>query len=220
MREKLNALRQLDWVFRPEMVEGNPEAVKRLVVHIERFFDDHVSDYQLLVIALDVAGKIGHPVLHQKVRSYLDHPHAGVARAAGRAQAHPVNEVLLANLIRSAYVMDDSSYMTRLVTTILETKDYQVGGNTDCFKGLKDLHKTAFDLLILDLNMPKMRGIDFLKRAREEGVCPRFVFILTSVRTQDDLIEIFKEGVNGIILKPFRPQDLFEKIAELKDKCQ
>ncbi|MDJ0836429.1 MAG: response regulator [Acidobacteriota bacterium] len=216
---KLQALRKLDWIFRPEMLTGDTDAVRRMVSQIERFLDSNLEDSDLEILAIEVAGKIGHPFLRRKLRHYLDNENPAVAAAAKQALSRPVNRVLLENLIQTVFSMDDSSYMTRTVTMILNAANYKAEGHNDCEEALDILDEKTFDLLILDLNMPQMRGVDFLRESRKRGVCPRFVFILTSVRTQEDLIEVFKEGVDGIILKPFRSEDLLEKISELKEKC-
>jgi len=216
---KMMALRKLDWVFRPEMLTGDPELVRKLVGHIERFLDDAIDDNVLEILAIEVAGKIGHPFLRRKLEAYVDHENQAIARAAKRALARPVNEAMLENMVRTVFSVDDSAYMTRTVTTILSSNGYEPRGENDIEAAFLHLSEKRYDLLILDLNMPAMRGVDFLRTVRERDICPRFVFILTSVRTHEDLIEVFKEGVDGIILKPFRAQDLLEKIAELKERC-
>jgi CheY-like chemotaxis protein len=174
----------------------------------------------LEILAIDVAGKLGHPYLRRKIREFLDHPSEAVVLSARRALAQPVNETLLEDMVRSVFAMDDSSYMTNLVTVILSKEGFEVNSCNDVNKGLEALKEKRYDLLILDLNMPGMRGVDFLRRARQMKIAPRFTFILTSVRTHEDLVEVFKEGVEGVILKPFRADDLLEKVSELKESSR
>jgi CheY-like chemotaxis protein len=201
------------------MLTGDPDLVRKLVSHIERFLEDSIEDSVLEVLAIEVAGKIGHPFLRRKLEGFLTHENEAVVRAAKRALARPVNKAMLENMVRTVFALDDSAYMTRTVTSILAANGYEPRGENDTEAAIAHLAGKRYDLLILDLNMPTMRGVDFLRKIRESDISPRFVFILTSVRTHDDLIEVFKEGVDGIILKPFRTQDLLEKIAELKEKC-
>lgn len=217
--ERLQALKQLDWIFRPEMVAGDPEGVKRLVLRIENVMDRDEDDLLILESAIEIAGKIGHPVLRAKIREFLEHDEFSIVSCAEEALQNPVSQILLDAMIESVFHIDDSQYMTRTTHQILESEGYISDGANDPKEAIEKLQKREFDLLILDLNMPKMRGLDFLKYIRKLDIAPRFTFVLTSVRNREELIEVFKEGVDGILLKPFRGEDLVEKVAEVKARC-
>lgn len=217
--ERIQALKQLDWIYRPEMVQGDPEGVRRLVKRIEYVMKHDKDDPMIEVLAIEVAGKIGHPALRQKIKEYVNHDNEKVAIAAVHALSQPVNEILLEHLIQRIFHIDDSSYMTRLVSVILQKEGYEAVGANDPKDALDLLRQADYDLLILDLNMPKMCGVEFLRSIRRMEISPRFTFVLTSVRNQDDLTEVFHEGVDGVLLKPFNAEDLLERIKELKEKC-
>lgn len=217
--ERLQALKQLDWIFRPEMIAGDPDGVKRLVLRIENVMTRDEDDLPILASAIEIAGKIGHPVLRAKVREFLDHEEFSIANSAEKALARPVNQSLLDTMIETVFHMDDSQYMTRSTAQLLKNEGFDATGANDPQAAIEVLQKREYDLLILDLNMPKMRGLDFLRYIRRLEIAPRFTFVLTSVRNKDELIAVFKEGVDGILLKPFQADDLLEKIAELKARC-
>ncbi len=216
--ERIQALRQLDWIFRPEMIAGDPAGVKRLALRIERMLESDAGDTLIEVLAIEVAGKIGHPALHKKIREYLEHGEAEVVSAARKALELPINPILEASLIKSIFHIDDSGYITRLAKTILESAGFTAMSANDPEHAIEALRGNEFDLLLLDLNMPRMRGFDFLRHARRLGVAPRYTFVLTSVRNQEELMEVFREGVDGVLLKPFQAEDLIQKIREIRER--
>ncbi|WP_041383315.1 response regulator [Polaribacter sp. MED152] len=72
------------------------------------------------------------------------------------------------------------------------------------------------DLILLDLNMPKISGIEFLKiiKANEELLHIPTV-ILTTSSNQSDLIECYKTGMSGYVLKPLKYEDYVKKIEKV-----
>lgn len=139
--------------------------------------------------------------------------------AARRALRHPVNPILLENLIKTVFHIDDSGYITRLAGSILTQEGYTAVAATDPDRAVELLRQDDYDLLLLDLNMPRMRGYDFLCMIRRMGIAPRYTFVLTSVRTHEDLVEVFKEGVDGVLLKPFQAEELVQKISEIRERA-
>ncbi|WP_334057952.1 response regulator [Polaribacter sp. P097] len=72
------------------------------------------------------------------------------------------------------------------------------------------------DLILLDLNMPKISGIEFLKiiKANDELLHIPTV-ILTTSSNQSDLIECYKTGMSGYVLKPLKYEDYVKKIEKV-----
>tara|TARA_B110000211_G_C13867742_1_gene459410 strand:- start:315 stop:728 length:414 start_codon:yes stop_codon:yes gene_type:complete len=69
------------------------------------------------------------------------------------------------------------------------------------------------DIILLDLNMPKMNGTEFLKILKKEDDLKHIpTVILTTSSHQKDLIECYKEGMSGYILKPLKYEDYLKKI--------
>jgi len=83
-------------------------------------------------------------------------------------------------------------------------------------------------VILLDLNMPKMNGIEFLKVAKADEVLKKIpVVVLTTSREEQDVVESFKLGVAGYIVKPvdykkfleaIRIIDAYRTLSELPDE--
>ncbi len=71
-------------------------------------------------------------------------------------------------------------------------------------------------LVLLDLNMPKMNGIEFLKEARKEKLLDRIpVVVLTTSEEDQDRIESFNLGVSGYMLKPVNYMEFVEVVRTI-----
>ncbi len=72
------------------------------------------------------------------------------------------------------------------------------------------------DVILLDLNMPKMNGIEFLKILKEDEVLKYIpAIILSTSNNQKDILECYKIGVAGYIMKPLKYEDYTLKIKNL-----
>ena len=72
------------------------------------------------------------------------------------------------------------------------------------------------DIILLDLNMPKINGIEFLKILKaDERLQYIPTIILTTSNNQRDLLECYKVGVAGYVLKPLKYEDYVSKIEKL-----
>jgi len=78
-------------------------------------------------------------------------------------------------------------------------------------------HKdTLPDIILLDLNMPKINGIEFLRILKADPVLKYLpTVILTTSNNQKDLLECYKIGVSGYVLKPLKYEDYVYKIERL-----
>ena len=70
------------------------------------------------------------------------------------------------------------------------------------------------DIILLDLNMPRINGLEFLKILKGDEIL-RFLptIILTTSSNRKDMLECYKEGVAGYILKPLKYDDYVQKIS-------
>ena len=85
-------------------------------------------------------------------------------------------------------------------------------------EALKILQKTEDlpDIILLDLNMPKISGIEFLGILKNNDLLKHIpTIILTTSNNYKDLIECYKIGVSGYILKPLKYEDYVSKIEML-----
>ena len=77
----------------------------------------------------------------------------------------------------------------------------------------KDNHP---DIIFLDLNMPKLSGIEFLKILKNDDNLKHIpTIILTTSSNKKDLLECFKTGISGYVLKPLKYEDYVLKIERI-----
>jgi len=80
------------------------------------------------------------------------------------------------------------------------------------------LHDTrAYDLIITDLNMPELNGIELIKRIKEGNKVPEFI-IVTAYASLDTAMEAVKLGAFDYIVKPFRIEEVALVVKNAKDK--
>ncbi len=72
------------------------------------------------------------------------------------------------------------------------------------------------DIILLDLNMPKLNGIEFLSILKNDDVLKYIpTIILTTSNNQQDLLECYKIGIAGYVLKPLKYEDYVTKVERL-----
>ena len=72
------------------------------------------------------------------------------------------------------------------------------------------------DIILLDLNMPKINGIEFLKILKKDDILKYIpTIILSTSNNQKDLLECYKTGVAGYVIKPLKYEDYVSKIEKL-----
>lgn len=93
----------------------------------------------------------------------------------------------------------------------------EVNNGEDALALLENAEKLP-DIILLDLNMPKMNGIEFLNALKDHDIL-KFIptIILTTSNNHRDMIECYKIGIAGYILKPLKYEDYRSKIKALLD---
>ncbi len=104
-------------------------------------------------------------------------------------------------------VIDDEESMRDSCRQALLRDENRVEVAEDGVKGLAILEKECFDLVILDLKMPGLSGMEVLKKIKEEG--PEIVVVvITGYATVESAVEAMKAGAYDFIPKPFTPDSL------------
>ena len=111
-------------------------------------------------------------------------------------------------------LLEDDSNLNETITDFLESKGYFVDSVYDGEEAQDKLYETRYDILLLDVNVPKTNGFDLLKDARENKVMAPAIFI-TSLDSVDDLEKGFKSGCDDYIRKPFELKELLIRIETL-----
>jgi len=110
---------------------------------------------------------------------------------------------------RIAVVDDDKNILTS-VAMALETEGFAVTTYSDSEAALKALLADPADLVILDIKMPRLDGIEMLKKIRERSLMP--VIFLTSKDDEIDQLLGLRFGADDYITKPFSQRLLMERI--------
>jgi two-component system KDP operon response regulator KdpE len=107
-------------------------------------------------------------------------------------------------------VIDDKPEMTWLLKRALTEEGYEVETAHDGQEGLRQTHVFRPDLIVLDIMMPGMGGLDMLRRLRQFSDVP--VIILTAVNTEDDKVYGLNIGADDYVTKPFAIRELKARI--------
>jgi putative two-component system response regulator len=109
-------------------------------------------------------------------------------------------------------IVDDEDYLRRIVARILQEKNYSCVQASGGQEALDILLTKKFELLITDIMMPKMSGIELLSLAKT--VQPDIaVIMLTGLDSQETAISALEQGAYGYMIKPFQPNELLINVV-------
>ena len=112
--------------------------------------------------------------------------------------------------------VDDSPSVRKLVKFTLKAKGFQVSSASDGEEALDLIKQENFDAIILDINMPRMNGLEFLKHIKandEYASIP--VIMLTTEGQDDDKDKAVSLGATAYMVKPFKPTQLLTLIEKI-----
>ncbi len=107
-------------------------------------------------------------------------------------------------------VIDDEESIINLVTSYLEKEGYQVAAATEGPSGLKTARTFKPDIIVLDIMLPGMDGIELLTQLRRESNV--YVIMLTAKTEETDKIIGLSVGADDYVTKPFSPRELTARI--------
>lgn len=114
-------------------------------------------------------------------------------------------------------LVDDSPHMLDVLSEMLSERGYAITMALGGEAALEAVSSSHFDLIITDLQMGRVSGIDVLRKVK--ALCPgTTVIIVTGNASVTPVIEALKYGVDGYLLKPFTTLDLLESIAHCFNK--
>jgi two-component system chemotaxis response regulator CheY len=109
--------------------------------------------------------------------------------------------------------VDDSSTMRKIISLALKGAGHSVEEAENGLQALEALKKGPVDCILLDINMPEMNGIEFLKaRKGNPSVAGIPVFVLTTQDEEGLKQEALSLGAKGFIIKPFQKEALLSAI--------
>jgi len=118
---------------------------------------------------------------------------------------------------RRVLIVDDEAPLRRALSTSLRARGYDVSGVTGGEQAVVSVADKTTDLVLLDLGLGDMEGLDVLKRIRLMSELP--VIVLTARDTQADKVALLDAGADDYVTKPFDTEELLARIrAALRRK--
>jgi CheY-like chemotaxis protein len=103
--------------------------------------------------------------------------------------------------------------MRNLIAKVLSEKGYQVSTPVDSYVGLAMARQQPYDLMTVDLYMPLMDGVTFVRALQEIDIHTPAV-VITAFPSDPKIEEMKQLGIRHFLPKPFRLDDLFEAVRE------
>ncbi len=107
-------------------------------------------------------------------------------------------------------IVDDEPELRNMVRMILERAGYQVALAENGLLGLKVFYEQPVDLVLLDVMMPVLDGVETCRRIRQCSNIP--IIFLTALGDEENLLAAFEAGAYDYVEKPFRPRELVARI--------
>lgn len=112
---------------------------------------------------------------------------------------------------KSVMIVEDNKINQMITKKILEKKKMQCTVVDNGMDAIKFAKEESFDVILMDIHMPGISGIDATKKIREfNKTVP--IIALTAITIEENLEDFYKAGFNEFIPKPFKADDFFEKI--------
>lgn len=111
-------------------------------------------------------------------------------------------------------VVEDDSAIRELIRDSLSLIEVETDGANDGLEALNKLRRQPYDLMVLDLNLPKIDGLALLTKIREEGSNTP-VLVLSARSQRDDITQGLKVGADDYLVKPFGIEELILRVRAI-----
>ena len=115
---------------------------------------------------------------------------------------------------KTILVVDDEQNVRQLICKVLEKEGFTVMTACNGSEGLEIFHKNSIDLIISDIKMPEMSGIEFLHKVKEEEPGIGFILI-TAFATTETAIDAIRSGAQDYITKPFDLKEIVTTVRKI-----
>jgi CheY-like chemotaxis protein len=114
------------------------------------------------------------------------------------------------------FVVDDDPEVLKFVTLFLENAGHTVRSAAGAMEGLSQIKQFRPDLILVDLMMPGLNGLDFCREIRRQADFAHMKIVLTSVRQEAYWTgEALAAGASGFIMKPLNPETIVTQIEQV-----
>ena len=111
-------------------------------------------------------------------------------------------------------IVDDEPSLRQMLSIFLRKEDHEIATSSNGLEALEQLQRESFDLVLTDVRMPRMGGLDLLDVIRERDI-PVQVIVMTAYSTTETALEAMRKGAYDYVIKPMKLNEL----ALLIDKC-
>lgn len=108
-------------------------------------------------------------------------------------------------------LVEDDLSIRRSLKAVLSELDFEVGEASSGEEALIALRQQAFDVVLMDLNMPGIGGMETCRRVRREFPM-RSIVVITVRDSEDDKVQAFEAGADDYVTKPFQVRELIARI--------
>jgi len=120
-------------------------------------------------------------------------------------------------MAKSLMIVDDSATMRKIIMRTVRMSGLEFDRTEEAGNGSEALEKLnggPVDIMLCDINMPEMSGMELVKKVRELDSCADTKIIMVSTESSQELIDgVISDGANGYITKPFTPEKFQEKLS-------
>lgn len=119
-------------------------------------------------------------------------------------------------MAKTILTVDDSASVRQMVTFTLKGAGYNVLEAVDGEDGLTKMNSAEVNMVITDLNMPKLDGLGFIKKIRANPKSKFIPVIMLTTESQAEKKQAGKAaGATGWIVKPFKPEQLLDVVKKV-----
>ena len=122
------------------------------------------------------------------------------------------------NFIAHILVVDDDDRIRNLVKDFLSQNKYLISTSANAEDAQKKINLIEFDLIVLDIMMPGMSGLEFISLNKKKIVTP--ILLLTASGDAEDRIKGFETGADDYLPKPFEPKELLLRIKSILNRTK
>ncbi len=113
--------------------------------------------------------------------------------------------------MKKLLIVDDEAKIIEVLREYAEAGGYEVDGAENGFVAIDKCKNNKYDLIVMDIMMPKLDGFSALKEIRSFSQVP--VIMLSARGEEDDKIRGFELGVDDYVVKPFSPKEVMARIS-------
>ncbi len=153
----------------------------------------------------------------QRAERTLNERHYGLQKIKERILEHLAVKILMTNKKPRILVVDDEKIAVRNLEHILKKEGYTVVTSDSGVEAVKKLEASDFDIVITDLRMEKIDGIDILEKTKSKYPDAQ-VIMITAYASVDSAIEAMKKGAFHYIAKPFKLDEVRLSVKQALEK--